>query len=148
MSYQKVRQADLDFIEKHACDMSERELASELRLSKTTVHRMKRRLGLVDADAPGRHAQEPPGTVAEDAGEAVDRAVFLRRHARRLEQRMPGASDSALAMLSKEYRATLEELAALDGAGKPGSGQQKRTEVTPFDVILGRNAGIGKAAQA
>ena len=145
MAFQKVRQADMDFVQKHACDMSERELANELKLSKTTVHRMRRKLGLVAVDAPGEHTARPP----EDGPcEDVDRAVFLRRHARRLEQRMPGASDSALAALSKEYRATLEELAAIDGGPVKMAEPEKRAEVTPFDVILGRNARAREAAQA
>lgn len=144
MSYQKVRRADVEFVEKHAGDMSERELAAELNLSKTTVHRLKRRLGLVGVDAPGRSMPDP---ADEGPIEDVGRAVFLRRHARRLEQRMPGASDSALAMLSKEYRATLEELAAIDDGAAPAA-NKRNAEVTPFDVILGRSARAGKAAQA
>lgn len=143
-----MRAADYEYIEAHRHEMSERELAEALRVSKTTVHRAIKRLGLT---AAGEGRQAAPAQPPEAPSEAVDRLVRLKSLERVLARSMNEASPGALPAIAKEYRATLGEIASLEGADEPEAskpGQEKKeAKVTAFDVIRGGRSPLGKAAE-
>lgn len=148
MSNQKMRAADYEYIEAHRHEMSERELAEALRVSKTTVHRAIKRLGL---QAPQGAGAAVPAAPQEPPEESVDRLVRLRRIAATLDRSMSEASPGALPAITKEYRAALEEIASIEAADEPAPAKAARgkreAKVTAFDVIRGSRAPLGKAAE-
>lgn len=126
MAAKKVTRAMAEFIENHRADMSVRELADELGLSKTTVQRIARKSGAQPAEpAPivMPQAAAPPVAGSELA--------LLQEHAGELRRRMRTAKDQAVPGLSREYRETLTRITALEAAE---SAPERIEEVDPFDA--------------
>ena len=131
MSQKKATPVVEEFIANHRHEMSVRELAESTGVSKTTVSRVIRKLGL-DPDSP-----PPQGAtlVREDGIDDGDRLSRLRQQARVLRRAMPNSGGSSLAALSKEYRETLLEIEMLEKAEGTKTEKNPPEEANPFIAI-------------
>ena len=125
MASKKVTRAMEEFVVNHRCDMSVRQLADELGLSKTTVQRIVRKAGApaaLQAPDPARPEPAPPVAGSELA--------LLQEHAGMLRCRIRTARDQSVPHLSREYRETLSRITALEEREAPPAEE----EVDPFDA--------------
>ena len=145
-----MRAADYEYIAAHRHEMSERQLAEALRLSKTTVHRAIKRLGLMTGGECPRPAPAPAPAAPEAPERAADRLVLLHEISAALRASMKSASATALPAITKEYRATLDQIAEIEGApGAPAEPEEpkKEAKVTAFNAIRSSRPPFGKAAE-
>ena len=136
MADRKVNKAVEEFIANHRGEMSERELANALGLSKTTVHRAILRLGV----APDG-SQKPPQKALPVADEPEKSQLVLLRELARVQRSMiRDATPANLPALSKEYRETLMAIEAIERRDEKAKPQEAPEEANPFLVISSRFA--------
>lgn len=131
MPEKKVNKAVEEFIANHRSEMSERQLAEALGLSKTTVHRAILRLG-IEPDGSSKPVQKTI-TVADEPDKS--QLVLLRELARVQRSLIRDASPANMPALSKEYRETLSEIEALEKREAKPELDEKREEANPFVAI-------------
>lgn len=125
MASKKVTRAQAEYVANHRGEMSVRELADELGLSKTTVQRIAKKAGAEvgrTADLAVRSEPAPPVAGSELA--------LLQELAGILRGRIRTARDQSVPQLSREYRETLSRITALEARDGP----VEEKEVDPFDA--------------
>lgn len=124
MAAKKVTRAMAEYIVNHHGELSVRELAEELGVSKTTVQRIVKRSGGSLSVQPVAAESQPAPPVAGSE------LALLQEHAGVLRNRLRLAKDAALPGISREYRETLEKITALESADAP----QEKEEGDAFDA--------------
>lgn len=143
MPEKKVNAAVEEFIANHRGEMSERELAEALGLSKTTVHRAILRLGIA-ADG----SRKPPQKALPVADEPMKSQLVLLRELARVQRSMiHDATPANMPALSKEYRETLSAIEAIERRDEKPKATEKPEEANPFVAISSRFSRPRAAAQ-
>lgn len=127
MARKKVTRVAEEYVERHRADMSVRELADELGLSKSTVQRMIRKLGCYSEPTTAVEARTATVQPAD-----CDELVLLKALAEQLWSRISQAKDQSVPQLSREYRETLAKITMLEASGEAPA--QEAGEVDVFDA--------------
>lgn len=143
MPAKKINAAAEEFIAAHRGEMSERELADALGVSKTTVHRAILRLGI----APDGSAKPARKAIPVADEPSKSQLVLLRELARVQRSMIRDATPANLPALSKEYRETLTEIEAIERRDEKPERAEKPEEANPFIAISSRFARPRAAAQ-
>lgn len=136
MPEKKINRAAEEFIANHRAEMSERELAETLGVSKTTVHRAILRLGI----EPDGSASPPQKAIEAADDPQKSRLVLLRELASVQRSMLRSAGSKELPSLSREYRETLSEIDAIEKKDERREPQKAVEEANPFLVISSRFA--------
>lgn len=131
MPEKKVNKAVEEFIANHRHEMSERQLAETLGLSKTTIHRAILRLGI----EPDGSAKPPQKAIQVADEPEKSRLVLLRELARVQRSLLREASPAALPALSKEYRETLSAIEEIEKPAPEKKVENPPEEANPFIAI-------------
>ena len=107
---QKTTPEDDEFIRSHP-ELSERELAAELGLSRDTVKRRRQSLGL-DSSRAQDVTKAAIGRLGADFGETE--LEGLHHLKRLLEEMMADVAPTVFAKLAKEYRETMARISELE----------------------------------